>query len=99
MAERKRFYALLLCAVLVLALSVSTVFILHEADHDCTGEDCPICRDIALHISLLKAAGLAALTAPALFSVPAAFANRRRRDRYAPCRPGTLVSWKIRLDD
>jgi len=99
MAERKRIGALLLCIGLVLVLSVSTVFIFHEADHECAGEDCPICRNIAVNIRLLRTIGLAALMLTAVFSLQAAHAACGRQDRYACDCPETLVSWKIRLND
>jgi hypothetical protein len=99
MTGRKRIGALLLCIGLVLVLSVSAAFIIHEADHDCTGEDCPVCRNIAVNIRLLRTIGLAALILPLLFLLPAAHAAYRRQDRDASFCPGTLVSWKIRLND
>ena len=99
MTGRKRFGALLLCIGLILVLSVSVAFIAHEADHDCCGEDCPICRTIAVNISLLRTLGLAVLAVLCLFfllSVRSAHFTRERNNCFFP---GTLVSWKIRLDD
>ena len=99
MMDRKRFGALLLCIGLILVLSVSTAFIAHEADHDCCGEDCPICRTVAINISLLRTLGLAVLAALFLFFLLSVRPVRCRRERYARFRSGTLVSWKIRLND
>jgi hypothetical protein len=99
MMDRKRFGALLLCIGLILVLSVSTAFIAHEADHDCCGEDCPICRTVAINISLLRTLGLAVLAALFLFFLLSVRPVRCRRERYARFLSGTLVSWKIRLND
>ncbi len=99
MTGRKRISALLLCIGMVLVLSVSAAFILHEADHDCTGEDCPICRNIAVNIRLLCAAGLAALVLPVFRILPASRPAYGRRGRNAFFCPETLVRWKIRLND
>ncbi len=99
MTGRKRAGALLLCIGLVLVLSVSMAFIMHEAGHDCTGEDCPICRNIAINIRLLCTAGLAALALSAFCILPAAHTAYGRRDRHAYFCPETLVRWKIRLND
>ncbi len=99
MTERKRVGALLLCIGLVLVLSVSAAFVIHEAGHDCTGEDCPICRNIAINIRLLCTAGLAALVLLAFRLLPVVFAVYSRRDRHAHSYPETLVRWKIRLND
>ena len=99
MTGRKRFAALLLCIGLILVLSVSVAFIAHEADHDCCGEDCPICRTIAVNISLLRTLGLAVLAVLCLFFLLSVRPARRRWERYASFFSGTLVSWKIRLND
>ena len=99
MMDRKRLGALLLCAGLILVLSVSTVFIAHEADHDCCGEDCPICRTIAINISLLRTLGLAVLAALFLFFLLSVRSDRFMRERNNCFFPGTLVSWNIRLND
>ena len=99
MTGRKRFGALLLCIGLILVLSVSVAFIAHEADHDCCGEDCPICQTIAVNISLLRTLGLAVLAVLCLFvllSVRSACFTRERNNCFFA---GTLVSWKIRLND
>lgn len=99
MTGRKRFGALLLCIGLLLVLSVSTAFIAHEADHDCCGEDCPICRTIAVNISLLRTLGLAVLVLLCFFFLLSILPARFTRERNDRVFPGTLVSWKIRLND
>lgn len=99
MMNRKRAGALLLCIGLVFALAASATFIALETDHDCCGEDCPICRIIAVSIRLLRTLALAA-AALGLFSfLRSEGAARRPRNRHALLLPATLVSWKIRLDD
>ena len=99
MTNRKSFDTLLLCIGLILVLSVSVAFIACEADHDCCGEDCPICRTIASNISLLRTLGLAALAVLYSFFLLSVRPARRRWERYASFFSGTLVSWKIRLND
>ena len=99
MTNRKRITALLLCIGLVFALAVSSAFIAHEAGHSCSGEDCPICRMIAVNVNLLRTIGLAVLLLLALFAL--LLGRFAHRDRQRLCLPasGTLVSWKIRLND
>ena len=99
MTDRKRVGALLLCIGLILVLSISTAFIAHEADHDCCGEDCPICRTIAVNISLLRTLGLAVLAVLCFFFLLSVLPVRFKRERNNRISPGTLVSWKIRLND
>ena len=99
MTGQKRISALLLCIGIILVLSVSAAFIIHEADHDCTGEDCPICRNIAVNIRLLCATGLTAPVLAAFRLLPDARTAYGQRDRYACFCSETLVTWKIRLND
>ncbi len=99
MMNHRRAAALLLCIGLIFVLAVSSAFIAHEAGHDCSGHDCPICQMIAVSVNLLRTLGLAALMLLALFaSLQGRFTHR---DQQRLCLPasGTLVSWKIRLND
>ena len=67
MTSQKRIGALILCIGMALVLAVSAAFIIHEADHDCSGEDCPVCRMIAANINLLRTLGLAVIAFLAFF--------------------------------
>lgn len=99
MTNRKRLAALLLCVGLVLVLSASAFLLIHEADHDCSGEDCPVCRLIAINIRLLRTLGLAVLALLSLFFLRAGQSVSRCPERSVRSFSGTLVTWKIRLDN
>ena len=99
MRTSKRTGALLLCLGLVLVLSVSAAFIAHEADHDCSGENCPVCLAIASNIRLLRMIGLAALVLLSLFFLLNGTSVRNRRNRYTHFCLRTPVTWKVRLND
>ena len=43
----KRGIAAIVCITLILGVLFSAFYIAHEYEHDCTGEDCPICQYIA----------------------------------------------------
>lgn len=96
----RRMAAARLCALLiVLTLFLSTAFLVKEADHECTGTDCPICSmmvQCSSNIHLLGA-GLAA-AAIILFFLPNFLAAQEN------CRPSflvfsTLVAKNIRMND
>ena len=53
LSKGKRITAGVLGLVMLLALLFFAVFIAAEAEHDCTGEDCPICAAIAACARLL----------------------------------------------
>ena len=66
-----RLIAAILCGMVVFAVLFSAVFIAMEADHDCSGENCPVCACLQLceqflHRTLGMAAGAPVLAASAL---------------------------------
>ena len=99
MMNRKRIGVLLVCIGLVIALSVSVFYIAHEAHHDCCGEDCPICRTIAMTTALMQA--LCLITAALLvWSALAASRSAFRKPGFACLHTeGTPVSRKTRIND
>ena len=99
MDTRKRIGAAILCGVFVLAMLVSSAFIIHEAGHHCTGEHCPVCQTIAMNSQLLRLAR-AALIVLAILLVTAC-AGREGLAARAISVPagGILVRWKIRLNN
>ena len=100
MSRMKRAGVLLLCAAFVLALFVSSAYLVHEAGHThCTEDDCPVCRTIAMAVTLLRALGLVILVLSGL-SAPGVCRLFRQVLSGTPApASGTLVSWKIRLND
>ena len=45
--QRQKHATALLCVLLLAVMTFSSVFILLEHDHDCSGADCPVC--LAIH--------------------------------------------------
>lgn len=99
MQDRKRRIALFLCLGLILALLASSVYIIHEANHDCAGEDCPICQMIAVNLSVLRLSVISALVLTAIRALLNLFNSHHKAEQSAFPLPGTLVSLKIRLND
>ncbi len=54
MAKLRRVCAVLLAALVLFAVLTSFLATLGEADHDCTGEDCPICAAVAVCWKVLE---------------------------------------------
>lgn len=85
---------------LMLAVQVfSAAYIAHEADHDCTGHDCPICLVLHQCVNNFQLLGSGTLPAPPCvveappLRISAPRAARQRNDH------PTLVSLKVRLDE
>ncbi len=97
--KRRQVTALLLCLILALVLTVSSAFLIHEADHECIGEGCEICARIAAAVHLMRSLALLAAILPAFFTaLPAA---RKHHGFFrSPVGPvPTPVGWKVRLND
>ncbi len=99
MRNRRRICALILFIALSLIISVSFAYIAFEAHHDCCGEDCPICRTIAVNIQVIRILGLALLIAAAILILRRGQTARCRWTRHNRFISGTPVSWKVRLND
>lgn len=67
--KAKRAILIGISCLFIFVLLFSHLLILAEADHDCTGEDCPICEMIAIAEKTLQ--GISLLICTAAVAVPA----------------------------
>ena len=98
MTKKLCFMTRLLAAVLAGVMLSSAVYIAVEADHDCSGDNCAICRQISICENLLKSLGLAGAAA----AITAAFTYTVCR-AILPCAEMTgtltLVALKVKLSN
>ncbi len=98
MTKKPCFMTRLLAAVLAVVMLFSAVYIAVEADHDCSGEDCAICRQISICENLLKSLGLAgaaaAISAAFTYTVCRAILPRTEMNGTL-----TLVALKVKLSN
>ena len=52
--KAKRAAAVIISLLFVFVMLFSALIVIAEADHDCAGEDCPVCRIIAIGEETLK---------------------------------------------
>jgi hypothetical protein len=78
---RKRLLLIVLAVCLALAALSAEVFVLTHIDHDCEGEECPVCAQIEIAQNALKALGLACIAAALAVFIPDAdlFVKQARR--------------------
>ena len=94
----RRFLAAVGVALLLGFQAFSTVYIAHEADHDCCGDDCPICVQLQQCVAnfQLTSSGLETDTATVPFPIVAA-------DRIIPVEVAlpnrSLVAQKIQFNE
>ena len=74
MVTKRRFAAAILAALILVAVTASLFIVVHEADHDCIGEGCPVCAVVAVCRNTLKTlsgalAVFAAIAASVCFAV------------------------------
>ncbi len=91
--------ALLLLLSFAAVLFLSSAYMIHEADHDCCGHDCPVCAQIARMAALMESFALAG----AVYAIRTGLriiASRRERTEgigaFALCSP---VARKVRLNN
>ena len=98
MTKNLCFMTRLLAAVLAVVMLSSAIYLAVEADHDCSSEDCAICRQISICENLLKSLGLAGAAA----AISAAFTYTVCR-AILPCAEMngtlTLVALKVKLSN
>ena len=98
-AVKKKNILVITMAVIVLCFAVfSAFFIAVESDHDCTGNDCPICCQLSVCQSFLRniccAGTVAAFTAALIYIL--CNVSARGTDI---CATLTLVSMKVKLSN
>lgn len=98
MTKKLCFMTRLLAAVLAVVMLSSAIYLAVEADHDCSGDDCAICRQISICENLLKTLGLAGTAA----AITVAFTYTVCR-AILPCAETsgtlTLVALKVKLSN
>ena len=98
MTKKFRFMVRLLAVVLAVAMLSSAVYLAVKADHDCSGDDCAICRQISICENLLRSLGLAgaaaAISAAFTYTVCRAILPRAEMNGTL-----TLVALKVKLSN
>ena len=98
--KHKRIFAFLTAFLVAAVLLLSGLFIVTHAEHECTGEDCPVCAELqecAATIRLItEAAGTGAIVIFA-YIITQKLLSSYQTGLYL-C-PVSLVSLKIRLDN
>lgn len=96
--KRTRHLALLICLCFIFVFLFSLTYITVEANHDCTGENCPICACIHSAERTLQQMGsgvmLSFLVISSLITILSSFISRLP---IFPCT--TPVSQKIRMNN
>lgn len=96
MVTKRRFAAAILAALVIVAVTASLFVVVHEADHDCIGEGCPVCAVVAVCRNTLKTLS-GALAAFAAAAASVCFAAILILALNASFRSETPISLKVKL--
>ena len=96
--QKSRAAALLLALCLIAVFSLSALFVVSHADHDCTGADCAICHQINLCENLLNSLGTATAVCAAAAAVVYLLCRMITLGAETDC-TFTLVSLKVKLSN
>lgn len=96
--KKQKTLAFLTCVAFIAVAFLSALFIVKEANHDCTGENCPVCACIQQAEQTLNQLGTG--TPEAAISVPAIVQFAQLLVCLFTVVPfSTLISQKVRLND
>ena len=98
MEKRDRKLALLLALAVCFVMLFSAFYIAAEADHDCIGENCPICYQISVCENTLKSLGYGALALAAFFALTFSAAILFSQPK-TYLRQSTLITLKVKLSN
>ena len=98
MTKKKRIISLVVAVAVIFVMLYSALYIAAEANHDCVGENCPICYQISVCENTLKNLSLAvcAVAFAAAFTYTLCRSISACSDFATSC---TLVSLKVKLTD
>ncbi|MBQ4247257.1 MAG: hypothetical protein II703_01540 [Ruminococcus sp.] len=90
--------AVVTALVLIVAMLFSVLFIAHEAEHECTGENCQVCMKISACENALKNITGAVAAAAALGVVCYVFV-RTLLPIHSFCAASSPITLKVKLSD
>ena len=98
MTKKKRIISLVVAVAVFFVMLYSALYIAAEANHDCVGENCPICYQISVCENTLKNLSLAVCAVA--FAAAFTYTLCRSITACADVIPSyTLVSLKVKLTD
>ena len=98
MTKKKRIISLVVAVAVIFVMLYSALYIAAESNHDCVGENCPICYQISVCENTLKNLSLAVCAVA--FAAAFTYTLCRSISACADVTPSyTLVSLKVKLTD
>ena len=96
--NKKNVFSLILSIILFVSLSLSACYIIIEAHHDCTGEDCEICVLLEACAETINNLGSLLIISFTGFLIVSLIKNSFCEFYGVSFLPRSLVSLKVRID-
>ena len=97
MKQRRSVLSLAAVFVVIFVVLISSFFVAAETNHDCTGEDCPICYEISVCQETVRKMTFACAVFAAILLLSVCIVLPVAQSRPAVCH--TLISLKVKLSD
>lgn len=98
-ALSRRIFSGLCAAFLLAVVFFSSAFIAHEANHDCSGHDCPVCQEMQAFVANVQLLG-SSVGGTALVATPSVADSSDSCAVCAYCAPAlTLQCLDVRFDE
>ncbi|MFA9377342.1 MAG: hypothetical protein ACERKZ_11390 [Lachnotalea sp.] len=95
---RKKYLAVFMCMCVVALISLSYLFIVTHAEHNCTGKDCPICAQIQVAQHFIEQIKTAIITVAVFISaIILSYYNKKVVCIFEES--NTLIKQKVRLNN
>lgn len=94
---KRKSLAIILSIVLLAFFVCSIFFIAHEAEHDCIGEDCPICEEITILEKAIEELGTGVIAVMIACAIIFAFVDKLSLHQSNSTKDESLVSLKIEI--
>lgn len=94
--KKKRVFSMAVCILFLFVIFASLFYIIKEENHNCTGEDCPVCANIHQAEQSLKNIGNGTIT---IVKPVCVFFTLLIIGQFLLASSTSLVSQKVRLND
>ena len=95
--KRQKKAVILICMAFLFVMLASFFYIAKEENHNCTGEDCPICYEISVCQETVRKLTFACAVFAAILLLSVCIVLPVAQSRPAVCH--TLISLKVKLSD
>lgn len=97
MKQRRSTLSIIAALAVLFVVLISSFFVAEETNHDCTGEDCPICYEISVCQETVRKLTVVGVVFAAILLLSVCVELPVAQSRPAVCR--TLISLKVKLSD